>query len=150
MALEEEVASKPSIPRIKISLGKKKDNHPQESTVKPPNTAGKTPTELKRKIRDDHQVKCRARAKISKLEKEVNEMKKGSKSTSLELERELKERNEELMRTKIENRHFEDKILALEKEVKEVTKELKEVRKDLKVVRSERDLANKVRVSLSC
>ena len=149
MALEEEVAtSKPSIPRIKISLGKKKDNHPQESTVKPPNTAGKSPTELKRKICDGHQIKCSARAKISKLENKVNEMKKGSKSTSLELERELKERNEELMQTKIKNRHFEDKILALEKEVKEVTKELKEVRKDSKVVRSERDTANKVRLSV--
>ena len=149
MALAEEVAiNNPSVPRIKISLGKKKDNHPQESTVKPPNTAGKSPTELKRKIRDDHQIKCRARAKISMLENEVNERKKGSKSTSLELEMELKERNRELMRTKIKNRHFEDKILALEKEVKEVTKELKEVRKDSKVVRNERDVANKVRLSV--
>ena len=76
MPLTEEVATnKPCIPRIKISLGKKKDNPPQESTVKPPNTTGKSPTELKRKIRDDHQIKCRARAKISKLENEVNEMK---------------------------------------------------------------------------
>ena len=41
------------------------------------------------------------------------------KPTSLELKMELKERNKELMLTKIKNRHFEDKILALEKEVVE-------------------------------
>lgn len=151
MALAEEVVGKKSsIPRIKISLGKKKDNAPLESTVKPPNTAGKSPTELKRKIRDDHQIKCRARAKISKLENEVKEIKKESKSMTLELEIELKERKKQWMLTKMEKGHFEDKISTLEKQVEELTKELKEVRKESKLVSIETDQASKVRLSLSC
>ena len=66
MALVEGVSANDySIPLIKITLGKKNTNSTRKLMVKP-NTNGKSTSELKQIVRNDHEIKGGAMAKLFK------------------------------------------------------------------------------------